>query len=286
MDEQILELSAAEPFVRYAEDVPVRNGQTDRMIKTYDHRLFYVVSGSALLETENGKWELGSGSVMYWMAGISYRLRPVEGSGLRMIKLNFDFTQANAHVVSPIPVAEVSEWEPHQRLERVAFSDAIELNGVIVLRDAPQLLPYLHGIVEEMVFPQSFGRLQLSNLMRTVLVLLQRAVRQQVKKVPKIANRILEYISAHYAEELTNHKLAEMFGYHVNYMGCLIAEQTGMPLHRYLLRLRIRHALNLLTTTQMPIAEIAHEVGFQSASYFSQYFKQCMGHAPSKFRIT
>ena len=99
------------------------------------------------------------------------------------------------------------------------------------------------------------------------------------------AVKILDYVEQHYAEPLTNRRLAAKFGYHPNYIGCLVLEQTGMPLHRYLLQLRIRHGINLLSTTQMTVAQIAEAVGFRSASYFSQYFKQCTGHTPGKFRM-
>ena len=101
----------------------------------------------------------------------------------------------------------------------------------------------------------------------------------------RTADQLMDYIQQHYAEALTNAALGARFHYHPNYISRLIADRTGMPLHRYLLTIRIRQALSLLQTTALPVGEIARRTGFPNVSYFSHYFKKITGHCPGDFRM-
>lgn len=286
MEQLALDLAAVRPYVRYAEEENIRRNKNDVFLRAYDHRLFYVVGGEAEVELEGQRKTARPGTVMYWLSGTGYRVKPAEGSHLQMIKVNFDMTQAHRELVHPIPVVAQSQWEGDAQLERIEFAEP-GLLGPLILEDMQQLLPYLRAMTAETARPVSYGNLQLTNLMHCVLTLLCREAQNQrtARKIANTSAAILDYVELHYAEPLTNRFLASKFGYHPNYIGRLVLEQTGMPLHRYLLQLRIRHGINLLTTTQMTVAQIAETVGFRSASYFSQYFKQCTGHTPGKFRM-
>ena len=285
MEQLALDLAAVRPYVRYAEEENIRGNKNDVFLRAYDHRLFYVVGGEAEVELEGQRKTAGPGTVMYWLSGTDYRLKPVEGSHLQMIKVNFDMTQANRELVHPIPMVTEFQWEAGCQLEFIEFAEP-GLRGPLIMEDMQELLPYLRAMTAEKIRPLSYGSVQLTNLMHCVLTLLFREAQNQrtAKKISNASAAILDYVELHYADSLTNRDLAEKFGYHPNYIGCLVMAQTGMPLHRYLLQLRIRHGINLLTTTQMTVAQIAEAVGFHSFSYFSQYFKQCTGHTPGEYR--
>ena len=280
-----LELAAVRPYVRYAEEEMIRKNRNDNLLRAYDHRLFYVVDGEAEVELDGQRKNLRQGAAIYWLSGTSYSVRPAEGKKLKMIKVNFDMTQANRELVHPIPMVAESQWEAERQLERIEFAEP-GLQGPLILEDMQELLPYLRAMTAETARPLSYGSVQLTNLMHCVLTLLFREAQNQraAKKISNASAAILDYVELHYADSLTNRDLAEKFGYHPNYIGCLVLAQTGMPLHRYLLQLRIRHGINLLTTTQMTVAQIAEAVGFHSSSYFSQYFRQCTGHTPAEYR--
>ena len=42
--------------------------------------------------------------------------------------------------------------------------------------------------------------------------------------------------------------------------------------------------MHLLESSNVPVAQIAEETGFQSLSYFSKFFHDRTGQAPSQFR--
>ena len=59
---------------------------------------------------------------------------------------------------------------------------------------------------------------------------------------------------------------------------------NGMAPLEYQIALRIRRAMHLLTSSNIPIAQIADETGFKSASYFSKFFHKRIGTSPIQFR--
>jgi len=58
--------------------------------------------------------------------------------------------------------------------------------------------------------------------------------------------------------------------------------QSGMPMHRYLLRLRLALALAEIAKRAKPLTEIALALGFASPSHFSTCFKSEFGCSPRR----
>jgi signal transduction histidine kinase/DNA-binding response OmpR family regulator len=58
---------------------------------------------------------------------------------------------------------------------------------------------------------------------------------------------------------------------------------TNIPAAKYIRRLRMKKAKELLQTTAMNITEVSYEVGMKSLSVFSKLFKEEFGYSPSDF---
>lgn len=58
----------------------------------------------------------------------------------------------------------------------------------------------------------------------------------------------------------------------------------GVSPIQYLINKRIAHAKHLLSTSDMPIAKIATECGYDDPVYFSQVFKRITGYSPTEYR--
>lgn len=283
-----IRVAEIQPFVRYANDEHFPPNRKINTVIAYDHRLFYVLSGSGSITIDGTTFPLFPGNILYWMSGTQYRLSSHPDSSLHLISVNFDFTCNNTAYLHPIPMAAPDKYRACDRLELLTFSDAVTLNHPIVLASCPELLPLLQSMTYEFQHPEVLSNFQFSNLMASVLVYLYRASNQErvLKKHASSYRMVLNYVQEHYAEDLTNLSLAQRFNYHPNYISKLFIDQAGDSLHQYLLKTRIRHAITLLQTSDDPISEIAHTVGFKSASYFSQYFRQVTGYTPKAFRIS
>jgi AraC family transcriptional regulator len=64
----------------------------------------------------------------------------------------------------------------------------------------------------------------------------------------------------------------------------LFQHQTGMPVHRYLTRLRLRASLEDLAEGAKDLTELALQLGFSSHSHFTDTFRREFGRSPSDVR--
>lgn len=94
----------------------------------------------------------------------------------------------------------------------------------------------------------------------------------------------VSHIKEHYAQSVTLEELGALTGYVPLHVLRLFKAETGKTPHDYLCEVRMTRARNLLLNTDLSIARIASECGFQSVSHFQTLFKQKFGITPGKFR--
>lgn len=95
---------------------------------------------------------------------------------------------------------------------------------------------------------------------------------------------ILDYIDTHYMEDLTLKTIAEKFGITANYFCEFFKKYVNSSFTKYLILIRIRHAIALIECDDKSIETIAQETGFKSTSYFSQAFKRICGMSPKSYQ--
>ena len=91
------------------------------------------------------------------------------------------------------------------------------------------------------------------------------------------------YIQNNYANLSIRH-VAEYIGLNRTYFTTLFREKMYMSPQEYLMKVRMRHARELLKDTDLPIRVIAASVGYENALTFSKIFKQKYGLSPAAFR--
>ncbi len=64
----------------------------------------------------------------------------------------------------------------------------------------------------------------------------------------------------------------------------LFKEAVGSPPHRYVVERRVERAKDLLRRTDLPISEVAREVGFSSQSHLHFHLKRLLGATPASLR--
>jgi AraC family transcriptional regulator len=60
--------------------------------------------------------------------------------------------------------------------------------------------------------------------------------------------------------------------------------KMGVSPNRYITRRRIERARHLLPSTELPIGEIAFQVGYSNVSHFTNVFKREIGTTPGRFK--
>ena len=97
-------------------------------------------------------------------------------------------------------------------------------------------------------------------------------------------NEIKGYIRQHYAEKLTVEEIAKHFSFSVPTLFRRFQCYFGCSPMAYLNEIRLSHAVQLLETTDRPIAEVGETVGLEDPAYFSRLFRRQYGLSPIRYR--
>ena len=93
-----------------------------------------------------------------------------------------------------------------------------------------------------------------------------------------------ELIQRRYREPLHLEQIAKAVHMSACHLARVFRQQTGVPVHRYLMRLRLRAALEVAGDGARDLSALALEVGFSSHSHFTAAFRQEFGTTPSALR--
>lgn len=93
-----------------------------------------------------------------------------------------------------------------------------------------------------------------------------------------------EYIESHYRENLTLEVLAGVVHMNPYYFSSFFKKNSGENFKDYLNKVRLKHAVDLLISTDKRTAEIAEETGFRDGRGFSELFSRAYGETPSSYR--
>ncbi len=83
---------------------------------------------------------------------------------------------------------------------------------------------------------------------------------------------------------MTIAKSAENCGMSVTHFSRVFKSVTGEPPLKYITRVKIERAKEMLIFTDESIASIAASVGYTDQNYFARIFKRFTGFPPSKIR--
>ena len=94
----------------------------------------------------------------------------------------------------------------------------------------------------------------------------------------------LEYVNRHYMEHFSQDRLAELCHMSPTHFRRKFQQQFGTNPLSFLHQVRMMKSCDLLRATNLPIAEIAEEVGYQSLSCFNRHFFEYNQCTPSEWR--
>ena len=95
---------------------------------------------------------------------------------------------------------------------------------------------------------------------------------------------VLQYITENYTENITLNGIAHKLNYTPSYVSKLFVTYTGVNFKNYLDSFRIRHAIKLIKNTDLTIADIASNCGYNNIRTFNNAFKRISGTFPSDMR--
>lgn len=182
------------------------------------------------------------------------------------------------------------------RFDRADDIDLPQSKAIII-----ELLFRILGVVRKAfadneTFPDSFKKLfsefdsitVFSHLRKWLHRTIEEAIgciRQKSVNYSPIVNLVLKYLDVNYNRDISIKCIADRFNVNASYLGQIFRKETGKIFSDYLNALRLRHAIQMLSCTQLKVQEIARKVGYSNTSYFNHIFRNEYLVTPVRYRI-
>jgi AraC-like DNA-binding protein len=101
------------------------------------------------------------------------------------------------------------------------------------------------------------------------------------KRIPAAIEQTIAFIHENYHGNLSVEQLAERENYSVYHFTKLFKKYTGQSPYQYILSTRLRHAQQMLLSTDYTIEEVSRFNNFSSCSRFISIFTKAFGMPPS-----
>ena len=102
--------------------------------------------------------------------------------------------------------------------------------------------------------------------------------------LPRALHWVCDYIEANLDQPLTLEELSGVAQYSPCHLSRLFHFATGQTIHHYVVSRRLAKAKLLLTTTDLPLHQVAALAGFSDQSQLSKQYRRVYGFAPSAER--
>ena len=242
---------------------------------------FFLMDTECILHIEGERHVLSRDAAIIIPAGVAYYFECREP--IRMIGINFDYTESARHITSPRPPRQPWIFSEDQITERPDFEDHRFLNRPMIVENALQLRSQVEDILREFECKKLFYGDIVSAMFKMVIFELMRITIQGVKG-SRTVDMALEYIHSHYSENIDNESVAHHVGYHSYHLNRLIKTATGTTLRQYIIKHRISVAKRYLEQTELSVFDISELCGYKNFSNFSVDFKKKTGMSPSVYR--
>jgi len=242
-------------------------------------RLLLIPSGGGRLVHGGGEETLCANSVVVIPPGLRHALRG--GTAFWWTLIRFD----------PASI-QVPAWDISHTIEfRRVFGAVTAVGGARVFTLLPRHFEQASALAGEMAREIRESRpgwrdLSLGHFQHLVILLSRHAgagFRISADASARVAASI-HHIESHYTEEIDSAALAAGCGMSERSFYRLFLQATGESPKRYLKRIRVERAAELLRGTDRTITEIAFEVGFVDSSFFAREFRKLRDYPPSAYR--
>ena len=105
-------------------------------------------------------------------------------------------------------------------------------------------------------------------------------------RTSELIHRAQQHMLERCGEEIDFESLASSLGITYRSFRYLFAKETGTSPLQYYLSVKLSRARNLLKSSDIPIEEIAHTLGFKTNWYFAHFFTKATGISPRDYRRT
>lgn len=229
--------------------------------------LFICLDGKGMVDIyHHNHWEkysLAAGKIFFIPSKTPHRYYADENNPWTILWIHFNTPLVNELPIEKFPVPTMEEAQKQEMIE----TDLINLLG----------MEYRNFTLENAIFMASL----LNHLLITIYFFEDNF---ENKKKNYLLTTTIQFMNQKIHEDLTLTELTKKFNVSSSYLNTIFKEETGKSPIEFFIKLKMDEACNLLRISKIKISNIAVELGYQDAYYFSRLFKKYIGMPPKNYR--
>ena len=175
--------------------------------------------------------------------------------------------------------------QPLRRVKNLAIVLNTLLRSVAVNSSVPAIL--IHRVsnkfANEIEYTNNLSKLQ-QLYSDMIIAYTDLILSNNLANYSKITRTAIEYLISFYDRQIDKDKIASLCFTHPSHLSRKFKQETNMTITGYQQMIRINQAKHLLINEAVSIEEIAWNVGYEDASYFTRIFKKETGYTPTEYR--
>jgi AraC-like DNA-binding protein/quercetin dioxygenase-like cupin family protein len=233
----------------------------------------YVVSGKATVWSGGHVFQMSEGQIHYIKAGNYHRIVADRDENFRYCCIGF------------LPRTDYKEIS--------GFLEAVSDRSDFLIEDEGNVKTLFPLLIDEFHIRDSESNAMIHFYFCQMLIQIYRILsggfREKLSRLDTSASNnavylALKYIDREYPNLTRTKEVAEAISYSEYYLSHIFKERMGVTIKEYLMRKKIKMAVELLKTSSMTVTEIAQTLSFTSLHSFNTAFKRYMGISPSELR--
>jgi AraC-like DNA-binding protein len=263
-----------------------------QLLELHDHKnqgleIVYLERGALKWHVEHRDVYLPPNSVFFTLPWQLHGSLDEYNPGHRIHWLTFKLDQLYDKPCSNIAFLPEFGFSP----EETVFLSTALVSAINPVFGASEILSQLmQKAILELENPSLLSESYLKGLMRCILLELGRIIHNEA--VPRSdtvdssnkVNKFLEELSCRCTEDWTLEDMAQACQLKRTQFALIVKKLTGESPLRYLIRLRINKAREMLRDSSLQITKIALLCGFSNSQYFAKTFKEMTQRKPLEYR--
>jgi AraC-like DNA-binding protein len=179
------------------------------------------------------------------------------------------------------------------RWSRLTDSECRSIGKILLLNSNP-VLPKLkeagtlfQNIHSELVNQEIGYVTRINQLLDELFILIARQLTRQNtsrRDFPQTFLKLEQKLREDLSHPWTIEEMAALLGLGITAFSEKVKSYTGFSPLNYLINIRISEAIKLLKRQDVPVTDVALDVGFYSSQHFATTFKKLTGYTPTEFR--
>lgn len=274
----------AHEFVTYPENTSIRvwnSRHADEYAQHFHSAVEVIIplQGEVQVTAEEQEYHVQANEVIIIPNGCSHDLRMEEGSERELVlyEMNGVFTLKEFSTFRQMmarPIYLKGDNPISAQVRELFFK-------IIRIHRSGNMMRNLHNYANLMEIYAIIGEEYLKNDATPAEV---NALQRQLSGEDAF-NRALDYLNRNYMDDMTLDSLAAYAGFSRYTLSRMFRQHTGKTFTQYLSQRRVDMAMELLSSTRMPVTQVALQCGFNSIATFNRVFRDVKGCTPTQYRV-